>query len=158
HHSLQAGRTEQAEWLYTHVLGGLRHLGWKLGEMARGLRLLRGFQSCPDSWALGWFLRALGELDAAYEQNPLPCFRADIRLLQGRLPEVAAEGDDTRTMTAAFLMGRTTELPADLLGCAIPRDRMLLYRGRLDPVRCTHLLQELYHEIGREGDRARCQL
>jgi len=158
HHSLQAGRTEQAVWLYDHVLGGLRHLGWKLGEMARGLRLLRGFQPCPDSWALGWYLRALGELGAAYEQNPLPCFRADVRLLQGRLPEVAAEGDDARTSTAAFLMGQSAELPPDLLGCAIPRDQILLYRGRLDPVRRAASLQELYQEIGREGDRARCHL
>jgi hypothetical protein len=158
HHSLQAGRSEQAVWLYTHVLGGLRHLGWKLGEMARGLRLLRGFQPCPDSWALGWFLRALGQLEAAYEHNTQPCFRADIRLLQGRLPEVAAEGDDGRALTAAFLMGQTSQLPPDLLGCAIPRDQILLYRGRLDSVRRTDLLQELYQEIGREGDRARCQL
>jgi hypothetical protein len=61
-------------------------------------------------------------------------------------------------MTAMFLMGQTTQLPPDLLGCAIPQDQILLYRGRLDPVRRTLLLQELYQEIGREGDRARCQL
>lgn len=158
HHSLRAGRTEEAVGLYTHVLGGLRHLGWKLGEMTRGLRILRGFQPCPDGWALGWYLRALGELEAAYEHNSLPCFRADIRLLQGRLPEVGAEGDDARSLTAAFLMGQTAQLPPDLLGCALPRDQILLYRGRLDPVRRMELLQGLYQEMGREADRARCLL
>jgi hypothetical protein len=158
HHALEAGRAEQALSLYTHVLGGLKHLGWKLGEMARGLRLLRSFQPCPDSWALAWYLRALGELEAAYQHHALSYFRADIRLLQGRLPEVAAEGDDARTAVAAFLMGQTTDLPPDLLGCAVPREQLLLYRGRLDPARRSGLLQGLYQEIGWEGDRARCQL
>ena len=32
---------------------GVRHLGWKLGETARGLRVLRAFPRCPDPWALG---------------------------------------------------------------------------------------------------------
>ncbi len=39
------------------VLGGMRHLAWKLGETARGLRILRGFEVCPDRDALAWFLR-----------------------------------------------------------------------------------------------------
>ena len=39
----------------------------------------------------------LGELDLAYEQNNLPFFRADIRLLEGRLNEVEKEGDTART-------------------------------------------------------------
>jgi hypothetical protein len=158
HHALEGGRTEHALSLYHQVLGGLRHLGWKLGEMARGLRLLRGFQPCPERWDLGWYLRALGELDAAYEQNTLAYFRADVRLLQGRLPEVAAEGDSARTRVAAFLMGQAEELPADLLGCAIPRDQLALYRGRLDPRRRPALMQGLYQEFGWEGDRARCLL
>ena len=91
----RAGRRRRGR-LYVNVLGGHRHLAWKLGEMARGLRILQGFDPCPDRWALGWYLRAMGELESAYEQNPLPYFRADIRLLQGRLPEVEAEGDPGR--------------------------------------------------------------
>ena len=71
-----------------------------------GLRILRGFDPCPDRWALGWYLRALGELDLAYAENNRPYFRADIRLLQGRLTEVEQEGDPARTEIAAFLMGR----------------------------------------------------
>ncbi len=119
-HAMESGRREKAWHLYVNVLGGHRHLAWKLGEMARGLRILRGFDPCPDRWALGWYLRAMGELEAAYEQNPLPYFRADIRLLQGRLPRVEAEGDTGRTEIAAFLMGRTTRTPPDLLGLRRP--------------------------------------
>jgi tetratricopeptide (TPR) repeat protein len=158
YHTLEAGRTDEALRLYNQVLGGLRHLAWKLGEMARGLRILRGFKPCPDRWALGWYLRALGELKEAYQQNPLPCFRADIRLLQGRLPQVAVEGDQTRTAVAAFLMGQTTDLPPDCLGGVIPRDQVLLYLGRPDRAWRSGVLEPFYEDIGWEGDRARCQL
>jgi hypothetical protein len=158
YHALQAGRGQEAWWLFTEVLGGLRHLAWKLGEMARGLRILREFDPCPDRWALGWFLRALGELAEAYEQNDLSFFRADLCLLQGYLPRVAAQGDDPRTSVAAFLMGKTSSLPPPVLSCAVPRVQILLYLGRLDQARQSAPLDRLFQEIGWEGDRARCQL
>jgi hypothetical protein len=158
HHAAQAGRPEEAVGLYRDVLGGLRHLGWKLGEMARGVRILSGFEPCPDRWALGWFLRALGELAAAYEHNDLPFFRADVRLLQGRLPEVAGEGDAVRAAAAEFLMGQSTEPPASVLGCAVPRAQALLCLGRLAEAQRAARLGPLYHELGWEGDRARCEL
>lgn len=158
YHSLEAGKTAEAFRLYEETLGGLRHLGWKLGEMVRGLRILRGFNPCPDRWALGWFLRALGEFEEAYAHNDLPYFRADIRLLQGRLPEVEREGESTRTATAEFLMGRTTKPPPSLLGCAVPRAHILLYLGRLTQSRQIAELDSLYQLMGYEGERARCQL
>ncbi len=114
HHAREAGQITEAIALYEQVLGGLRHLGWKLGEMVRGLRILRGFDPCPDRWALAWFLRSLGELEEAWARNDFAYFRADIRLLQGRLPEVAREGEDTRTAVAEFLMGAP---PSCLLPC-----------------------------------------
>lgn len=158
HHALEAGQTAEAIGLYEKTLGGLRHLGWKLGEMTRGLRILRGFNPCPDRWALGWFLRALGEFEEAYRHNDLPYFRADIRLLQGRLPEVEREGDDTRTATAAFLMGRTTKPPPSVLGCAVPRAHILLYLGRFTQSRQIAQLDPLYQLMGHESERARGQL
>jgi hypothetical protein len=158
-HALAAGQAEKAWNLYAHVLGGHRHLAWKLGEMARGLRILRGFDPCPDRWALGWYLRALGELDGAYEQNPLPYFRADIRLLQGRLTQVQREGDSARTAIAEFLMGqRTTPLPPDPLGCAIPRAQLWLYLGRIAEAGLSAEPERVYELIGWEDDRSRCQL
>lgn len=158
HHAIEAGQADEAVQLYERVLGGLRHLGWKLGEMARGLRILRGFNPCPDRWALAWFLRALGELEEAYTHNDWTYFRADIRLLQGRLPEVAREGEDTRTAVAEFLMGLTTQPPPSVLGCAVPRAQVLLYLGRLLESRQIANLDPLYEDMGRESDRARCLL
>lgn len=158
YHAQQAGQSAEAIRLYEETLGGLRHLGWKLGEMARGLRILRGFDPCPDRWALGWFLRALGEFEEAYAHNDLPYFRADIRLLQGRLPEVEREGDDTRTATAEFLMGRTTKPPPSVLGCAVPRAQILLYLGRFAQSRQIAQLDPLYQSMGHGDERARCQL
>ena len=159
HYALESGRDEQAKEIYERGLGGLRHLGWKLGEMARGLRILRGFRQCPDRSAEGWFLRALGELDQAYQANSMPFFRADIRLLQGRLPEVGAEGDTVRTATASFLMGDETEsLPSDVLGVAVPRLQLLLFLGRHHDALLAPRFDRLYGDIGWEGDRARSQL
>jgi hypothetical protein len=155
---LQANRPEEAAELYRQVLGGVRHLAWNLGEMARGRRILRSFDPCPEPWDLAWFLRALGELEDAYALNPLAYFRADIRLLQGRLPLVAAEGDSVRSATAAFLMGRTRELPASVLSCAVPRLQLLLYLGRFEQARQSVHAERLYHGMGWEGDRVRCQL
>ncbi len=145
--------------MYFQVLGGHRHLAWKLGEMARGLRILRAFNPCPDRWAMGWYLRALGELDLAYEQNNLAFFRADIRLLQGRLKEVEAEGDATRTEVARFLMGQASQLPGDSLGCVIPRVQLLLYLGRTaDAWLAAQQPEQIYEMAGWEDDRVRCQL
>jgi hypothetical protein len=159
HHTLAAGRVDEAWQLYERWLGGLRYLGWKLGEMTRGLRVLRGFRECPDVSSLAWFLRALGELDQAYDANHLPYFRADIRLLQGRWPEVAAEGDPVRTAIAGFLRGQTTDrLPPDLMGLALPRIHLMLIGGRLRHAGELPRLDGLYKQIGWEGDRARIQL
>ena len=152
-HARESGRPEKAWRLYVDVLGGHRHLAWKLGEMARGLRILQGFDPCPDRWALGWYLRAMGELDAAYAENPLPYFRADIRLLQGRLPEVEAEGDPGRAEVAAFLMGRSQRLPAAPLGCVVPTAQLLLYRGESDRARTAADPEVVYELTGWNDDR-----
>ncbi len=158
HHANEAGRPDEAFDLYNDVLGGLRHLGWKLGESARGLRVLKSFSPCPDRWALAWYLRSLGEFEEALAHGGPPYFRADVRLLQGRLPEVAAEGDETRAAVARFLMGQTTRLPPDCLGGVVPRDHILIYLGRLDRAKRSRVLESFYKDIGWESDRARCRL
>jgi tetratricopeptide (TPR) repeat protein len=157
-HAIRAGQSEKALKLYTQVLGGHPHLAWKLGEMSRGLRIIRGFSPCPDRWALGWYLRALGELDEAYEQHNFPFFRADIRLLQGRLSEVEKEGDSARTAIAQFLTGQSMRLPSDTLGCVVPRVQMLLYMGRYADAWLATQPEQVYETIGWADDRARSQL
>lgn len=42
-HTVLAGRVEEASELYFVTLGGFRHLGLELGELARGLRLMKAF-------------------------------------------------------------------------------------------------------------------
>ena len=158
HHALAVGRRDDAARLYEHGLGGLRHLGWKLGEFQRGVRVLRQFDPCPDRWALGWFLRSLGELDEAYAHTAVPYFRADVRLLQGRLPAVAAEGDVTRAAVAAFLTGDTRDLPPQVLGAAVPRVQVLTYLGEYDRAWRSVSLEQFYGDVGWDGERARCQL
>lgn len=158
YHALEAGRVAEAHDLFQHVLGGARHLCWKLGEAPRCQRILRRFDPCPDPWGLAWSLRALGEFEEAYTLAGLPYFRADIRLLQGRLPEVVAEGDDARTAAARFLMGESAEVPTDLLSAAALRVQAFLYLGRLRKAEHAARLDRLYQERGWEGDRTRCLL
>jgi hypothetical protein len=97
---------------------------------------------------MGWFLRALGELDEAYQANPMPFFRADVRLLQGRLPEVAAEGESVRSAIAAFLMGEeTSALPPDALGLA-----RISHQGMESGCLLCHRL--IYHNHLRHPEKA----
>ena len=117
-HALESGRPEKAWDLYVNVLGGHRHLAWKLGEMARGPADPPRLRPVPGPLGAWLVPPRDGRAGRGLQQNPLPYFRADVRLLQGRLPQVEAEGDLGRTEIAAFLMGRTTRLPADPLGCA----------------------------------------
>ncbi len=158
YHSLAAGHEEEAISLYEQTLGGHRHLAWKLGEVARGLRIVRMFPGRPARWALGWYLRSLGEIDEAYRQHNLSYFRADIRLLQGRLPEVAQEGDPHRTAVAALLMGERQSVPYLELGCAIPLTQLYLYLGHTEQAVKAAGVVDLYSDYGWEGDRARVQL
>ena len=55
-------------------------------------------------------------------------------------------------------MGRTTRLPANPLGCAIPRAQLLLYQGRAAQAWLAAEPEEVYEMIGWEDDRARCRL
>jgi hypothetical protein len=158
YHAQQAGRAKEAMALYRNVLGGVRHLGWKLGEAARGRRILRTFTPCPERWDLAWYLRALGEFEEAYAMTSLADLRADIRLLQGRLPLVAREGDSARTAVAAFLMGQTREVPPELLSSTAWRLQVLLYLGRYSQARQSGRLERFFGEVGCQGEQARCQL
>jgi hypothetical protein len=86
-HTRLAGRTKEAFDLYNGGLGAYRHLGWVLGDCARGLRIVSGFSSdgalesaaegLPDEqrsqllceWGL--YARALGDLGTARRASTL---------------------------------------------------------------------------------------
>lgn len=158
YHSMQADRPEEAVMLYEKTLGGHRHLAWKLGEVARGLRILRTLPSGGNRWGLAWYLRSLGEIDEAYRQHNMAYFRADVRLLQGRLPAVALEGDPHRTAVAAFLMGERKQVPSLELGCCVSLPQLYLWQGRAEQAMGAAQVIDLYGEYGWEGDRARIQI
>ncbi|MES2641043.1 MAG: TIR domain-containing protein [Myxococcota bacterium] len=64
----QAGRVEEAFDLFWDALGGFPHLGQKLGEYARGVRILNGFASAltPESAGAGLPLRQRARLVTAW--------------------------------------------------------------------------------------------
>lgn len=157
-HTLAAGDIESAQQLYEQVLGGHTHLAWRLGEVARGMRILKLFPACPDRWSLAWYQRLLGELDDAFVAHSMSNFRAEIRLLQGRLPEVAALDDDHSTAVAAFLMGQTIQIPSTINRCAIALGQLHLYRGEFAAALRVARIEDLYERYGWGGDRARCLL
>jgi transcriptional regulator with XRE-family HTH domain/tetratricopeptide (TPR) repeat protein len=87
-HTLRAGDGEEAFRLYSNALGGFSHLGLRLGEMSRGLRITRLFATDPETGGFepllaesilspsatarihydrGLFLGALGDLEAALD-------------------------------------------------------------------------------------------
>jgi transcriptional regulator with XRE-family HTH domain/tetratricopeptide (TPR) repeat protein len=79
-HTLLAGDGEGAFKLYSNVLGGFGHLGLRLGEMSRGLRITRLFATDPLAestlsssasarlhYDRGLYLGALGDLAAALD-------------------------------------------------------------------------------------------
>ncbi len=94
-----AGFSKRAFDLYWHALGGFRHLGWVLGEYARGLRILSTFSKRGDpasaagelsihardylvnNW--GQYAIALGDLFTA-RQAFETCHALRINLMDGR--------------------------------------------------------------------------
>lgn len=65
YHSISAGRIEEAKEVYKDKLGGALHLGFELGEYARGLRILESFPNCPAPEDRLHYLLAIGNLDEA---------------------------------------------------------------------------------------------
>lgn len=113
YHSLAAGREAEAADVYRSKMGGVRNLGYTLGEYARGLRILRSFKQCPSLVDLATYLRALGELrESLALVDQLPAReRFAILALAGRLPEVEAHARqdfELSTLHQAMLLGGKT--------------------------------------------------
>ena len=96
YHAISAGSEAEAADIYRGKLGGANHLGHGLGEYARGLRILRAFNTCPYPRDMAVYLTATGCLETA-----LQCYLTakeyhgwgsgvhPVLFLLGRLPEMA---------------------------------------------------------------------
>lgn len=94
YHSIQVGRDDDAANIYYNRLGGVRHLGWNLGEFDRGKRIVdtlleemrkKGRFVLTASRDMGIYLRALGDLAGAEECYPDDLFRGLLWILRGNL-------------------------------------------------------------------------
>ncbi len=110
HHTLGAGRTEEAEAIYRRVLGGFGHLGVELGEMTRGSRLTRAFGERAATWLRydrALFELALGDLGAA-----LATLTGFVRDVRARADADALATGLRTTGYALRLAGRVDEAEA----------------------------------------------
>jgi hypothetical protein len=111
HHSLQAGRSDEAREIYNTRLGGRDHLAKRLGEFARGVRITQALSENKDAMLdFAWYLRGVGDLERSYEafQHSRPMWGGASLVLQGKLLKVARERvswPQTREV-AAFLAGQ----------------------------------------------------
>lgn len=111
-----AGREQEAFELYWFGLGSYRHLGWMLGDYARGHRVMRAFLR-PDDSPRG-FGQGLSEHDQSLGLNDLALWARQL----GRLDEAAAirREDDERSrrlgdpMETSIRLRNTSELTIDL--------------------------------------------
>ncbi len=67
YHALAAGQVKAAQMIYYERLGGGEHLGWNIGEYARGYRILKQFpeQFDHDGWWI--FRRGVGDMPSEKE-------------------------------------------------------------------------------------------
>ena len=91
-----AGRAQQAFDLYRFGLGGYGHLGWSLGDFARGYRILGGF--VPDSGDLGRFGEGLTPRDQSLGLNELALMARRLGRLQEALAVRRVDDDRKRRL------------------------------------------------------------
>ncbi len=144
YHTVRSGNEKEAYALYSGRLGGREHLGKRIGEFARGARILRYFRACPNDLDLAWYLRGVGDLRASFDllSNTRPSWSRAVLCLQGFLPRVVRDkvGWEHSRVIAAFLMGHPDALDPrfDLgWGEALVNADLPLMRGELARARAV---------------------
>jgi Effector-associated domain 7 len=112
YHTLRLGQVDAARDIYANRIGGVQHLGWRLGQYGRCVRMLEEFPRPPDVGDLIWCYRALGDLDAAsclVDPDDV-WWLGMIGCLRGRLAEVAdllsGNDDDAILLVCEVLTGQ----------------------------------------------------
>ncbi|WP_437330555.1 helix-turn-helix domain-containing protein [Sorangium sp. So ce381] len=160
---LGAGRAGEAYEIYALALGGFAHLGLKLGDMARGARILRAFAGGDDPrdmpaslpararasrvYDAGLYAGALGDLAfacACYEaHNELAGALGDPALLAMGLRTLAYTERLRGNLTGARgLLERSAEIAGGAAGSARRA------ADQLHAVRALALLAAVLHDLG----------
>jgi tetratricopeptide (TPR) repeat protein len=171
HHTRRVGQMREAFVMYGDRMDSYEYLGERLGEHARGARILRGFfvdgdvarpyPGVPQSSAaedLGLYLVKLGELDAAAACHGVSAGSRDalrnlfkVRLLQGRLPE--AKGIALNPIADASRRPYSSRAEVDLGDAASSEDPYLaavctllgkIKQARAIFTRCSEKLESPY--------------
>ncbi|WP_437910395.1 helix-turn-helix domain-containing protein [Sorangium sp. So ce327] len=163
---LGAGRAGEAYDIYALALGGFAHLGLKLGDMARGARILRAFAGGDDprgmpaslparvraslAYDAGLYAGALGDLAFA-----CACYEAHNEIA-GALADPAPIATGLRTLAyterlrgdltgARRLLERSAEIAGGAAGSA---RRAAAHVDQVHAVRALALLAAVLHDLG----------
>jgi transcriptional regulator with XRE-family HTH domain/tetratricopeptide (TPR) repeat protein len=168
HHTIEAGRADEAWTIYERGLGGFSNLGLRLGAMARGARLLRRFarDGAPErlrpgigpglgatiAYDWGLYAGALGDLELACR-----CYEAQRGLVESA--DAGPARADVLAMNRRTLaythwlrgdLGRAAELLDASLAAGREADSLFhLSRG-------YSLLAAVEHDRGRPGRALAC--
>jgi transcriptional regulator with XRE-family HTH domain/tetratricopeptide (TPR) repeat protein len=161
-HTRAAGHVVEAWGIYQRGMGGFRHLGLRLGEMGRALRVVRGFTEGGDpartapalplrtrarvAYELGLYAGALGDLPLA-----LRSYRASNALMR---EAGSLEGLAVGLRTLAY----TQRLTGDLAGAlALAGTAVEVSQGTgalAEVVRAVALRASILHDLGRVAEAA----
>ncbi len=163
---LRSGHADEAAEIYLRGLGGFAHLGLRLGEMSRGLRVLAAFvdEGAPARIApglpphrrarlvydLGLYAGALGDLDRA-----VACYRAHGEIAR-EAGNLAALSTGLRTLAYTERLRGALDQALSLVTAAIDvaahldRDA----RASADVVRAAALRASILHDLGRVAEAA----
>jgi transcriptional regulator with XRE-family HTH domain len=161
-HTRAAGHVDEAWAIYQRSMGGFGHLGLRLGEMGRGLRVVRGFAEDGDPTRIAPTLPALLRARAAYDLGLYAGARGDLQLAlrsyrahNALVREAGSlEGLATGLRTLAYTQRLTGDLAGALLvaGTAIEVSQGT---GALAAVvRAVALRASILHDLGRVTEAA----
>ncbi|WP_433937085.1 helix-turn-helix domain-containing protein [Sorangium cellulosum] len=153
---LGAGRAGEAYDIYSIGLGGFAHLGLKLGDMARGARILRAFAAGDDPGGMPASLPARVRAALAYDAGLYAGALGDLAFAcacyEAHNDAAEALADPAPLATGLRTLAYTRRLRGDLAGARrlVERSAEVAERGadRAHAVRALALLGAVLHDLG----------
>ncbi|WP_437291679.1 helix-turn-helix domain-containing protein [Sorangium sp. So ce406] len=153
---LGAGRAGEAYDIYSIGLGGFAYLGLKLGDMARGARILRAFAGGDDPGGMPASLPARVRAALAYDAGLYAGALGDLAFAcacyEAHNEAAEALADPAPLATGLRTLAYTRRLRGDLAGARrlVERSAEVADRGadRAHAVRALALLGAVLHDLG----------